>query len=102
MHYQKCKIAVQARRHLFDVYGEYASRERQCQNWFTKFHFGNFDDEDAPCSGRAIEADEGTIQALTVANCQIATHEFAEKLNLLNSTVHNYVKHLGLISKLSI
>ena len=39
---------------------------RQCQNWFAKFRSGNFDVEDAPRSGRSVEADKDTIKALVM------------------------------------
>lgn len=40
--------------------------------------------------------------ALTDANHRIATPEIAERLNLLNLTIHDHVKLLGLISQLDI
>ncbi|GFW45188.1 histone-lysine N-methyltransferase SETMAR [Trichonephila clavipes] len=46
---------------------------RQCQNWFAKFRFNNFDVEDAPCSGRSVEADKDAIKALVDANRRIRT-----------------------------
>ena len=84
------------------MYGEDVLTERQCQNWFAKFRSGNFDVEDAPRSGRPVEADEDTIKALIDANRRITTREIAERLNLSNSTVHDHLKRLGLISKLDI
>ena len=45
--------AVQARKKLYDVYGEKSLTERQCQNWFARFRSGNFDPKDAPRSGPA-------------------------------------------------
>ena len=76
------------------MYGEDVLTERQCQNWFAKFRSGNFDVEDAPRSGRPVEADEDTIKALIDANRRITTCEIAERLNLSNSTVHDHLKRL--------
>ena len=101
-YYRKGKNAVQARKKLSDVYGEDVLTVRQCQNWFAKFRSGNFDVEDTPRSGRPVEADEDTIKALVDANRRITTREIAERLNLSNSTVHNHLKRIGLISKLDI
>lgn len=56
----------------------------------------------APRSGRPVEDDEDTIKALIDANRRITTLEIAERLNLSNSTVHDHLKRLGLISKLNI
>lgn len=60
------------------------------------------DAEDAPRSGKRFEAGEGKIKAMIDANCRITTPEIAEKLYLSNSTVHDSVKRLDLISKLDI
>ena len=95
-YYRKGKNAVQARKKLSDVYGEDVLTERQCQNWFAKFRSGNFDVEDAPRSGRPVEADEDTIKALIDANRRITTREIAERLNLSNSTVHDHLKRVWL------
>ncbi|GFS91032.1 histone-lysine N-methyltransferase SETMAR [Trichonephila clavipes] len=56
---KKGKSAVQARKKLTNVYGEGVLTVRQCQNWFAKFRSGKFDVEDAPRSGRPVEADKG-------------------------------------------
>ncbi|GFV25146.1 histone-lysine N-methyltransferase SETMAR [Trichonephila clavipes] len=58
---------------LIDVYGEGVLTVRQCQNWFAKFRSGNFDVEDAPRSGRPVEADKDAIKALVDANRRITT-----------------------------
>ncbi|OAD55670.1 Histone-lysine N-methyltransferase SETMAR [Eufriesea mexicana] len=105
-YYRKGKNAVQAKKKLSDIYSDDVLTERQCQNWFAKFRFGNFDVEDAPRSGRPVEADcissIDTIKALIDANQRITTREIAERLNLSNSTVHDLLKRLGLISNLDI
>lgn len=38
------------------------------QNCFAKFCCGNFNVENAPCSGRPVEADQDKIKALIDAN----------------------------------
>ena len=101
-YYRKGKNAVQARKKLTDVYGEDVLTVRQCQNWFAKFRSGNFDVEDAPRSGRPVEADKDTIKALVDANQRITTREIGERLNLSNSIVYDHLKGLGLTSKLDI
>ncbi|GFV34707.1 histone-lysine N-methyltransferase SETMAR [Trichonephila clavipes] len=73
-----------------------------CQNWFAKFRSGNFDVEDAPRSGRPVEADEDAIKALVDANRRITTREIGLRLNLSNSTVYDHFKGLGLSSKLDV
>ncbi|GFX08716.1 histone-lysine N-methyltransferase SETMAR [Trichonephila clavipes] len=72
-YYRKGKNAVQARKKLTEVYLEGVLTVRKCQNWFVKFRSGNFDVEDAPRSGRPVEADKDGIKALVDANQQITT-----------------------------
>ena len=50
------------------MYGEDVLTEHKCQNWFAKFRSGNFNVEDAPRSGRSVEADEDTIKTLIDTN----------------------------------
>ncbi|GFY32719.1 mariner Mos1 transposase [Trichonephila clavipes] len=101
-YYRKGKNAVQARKKLTDVYGEGVLTVRQCQNWFAKFRSGNFDVEDAPRSGKPVEADKDAIKALVDANRRITTGEIGLRLNLSNSTVYDHLKGLGLSSKLDV
>ncbi|CAK1597914.1 unnamed protein product [Parnassius mnemosyne] len=100
--YIKGKNAVQARKKLTDVYGEGVLTVRQCQNWFAKFRSGNFDVEDAPRSGRPVEADKDAIKALVDVNRRITTPEFRLRLNLSNSTVYDHLKGLGLMLSLKL
>ncbi|GFT79737.1 histone-lysine N-methyltransferase SETMAR [Trichonephila clavipes] len=99
---RKGKNAVQAKKNLTDVYGEGVLTVRQCQNWFAKFQSGNFDVEDAPRSGRPVEADKDAIKALVDANRRITTREIRLRLNLSNSAVYDHLKGLGLSSKLDV
>ncbi|GFV85190.1 histone-lysine N-methyltransferase SETMAR [Trichonephila clavipes] len=99
---KKGKNAVQARTKLTDVYGEGVLTVRQCQIWFAKFRSGNFDVEDAPRSGRPVEADKDAIKALVDANRRITTPEIGVRLNLSNLTVYVHLKVLGLSSKLDV
>ncbi|GFV74198.1 histone-lysine N-methyltransferase SETMAR [Trichonephila clavipes] len=73
LYYRKGKDAVQVRKKLTDVYVEDVLTVRQCQNWFAKFRSGNFDIEDAPRSGRPVEADKDAIKALVDANWRLTT-----------------------------
>ncbi|GFT28561.1 histone-lysine N-methyltransferase SETMAR [Trichonephila clavipes] len=99
---RKGKNAVQARNKLTDVYGEDVLTVRQCPNWFAKFRSSNFDVEDAPRSGRPVEADKNAINALVDANRRIPTREIGLRLNLSNSTIYDHLKGLGLSSKLDV
>lgn len=52
---------MQARKKLCAIYGEDVLRERQRQNWFSKFYYSNFNLKDAR-SGRPIEIDDNKIK----------------------------------------
>ena len=56
-YFRKGKNAVQARKKLYDVYGEKSLTERHCQNWFARFPSGDFHLKNAPRSGRPTEVD---------------------------------------------
>ncbi|GFV51230.1 histone-lysine N-methyltransferase SETMAR [Trichonephila clavipes] len=101
-YYRKGKNAAPARKKLTDVNGEGVLTVRQCQNWFAKFRSGTFVVEDAPRSGRPVEADKDAIKALVDANRRITTREIGLWLNLSNSTVYDHLKGLGLSSKLDV
>ena len=49
---------MQARKKLYDVYGEKLLTERQCQNWFARFRSKDFDLKGAPRSGRPTEVND--------------------------------------------
>ncbi|GFY29034.1 histone-lysine N-methyltransferase SETMAR [Trichonephila clavipes] len=101
-YYRKGKNTVQDRKKLTDVCGEGVLKVRQCQNWFAKFRSGNSDVEDAPRSGRPVEADQDAIKALVDANRRITTREIGLRLKLSNSTVYDHLKGLGLSSKFDV
>ncbi|XP_046837226.1 histone-lysine N-methyltransferase SETMAR-like [Vespa crabro] len=103
-YYRKEKNAVQARKKLFNVYGEDVLTVQRCHSWFVKFRFRNFDVEHEPRSGRPVKVDKDTIKALVDANREthVTTCEIGERLNLSNSNVYDHLKGLSLTSKLNI
>ena len=50
------------------VYGEGAVTDRTCQNWFVKFHAGDFSLNNAPCQCRPLEVDSNQIKTLIENN----------------------------------
>ena len=95
---------MQARKNLYDVYGEKSLTERQCQNWFARFRSGDFDLKDAPRSGRPTEVDDDKIKAMIENNRHSTTQEIAEaeKLNISHSCLERHLKQLGYVNKLDI
>ena len=53
-YFRKGKNAAQAHRKLCSVYRDECLSERQCQNLFAHFRFGNFDVKDEPRPGWLI------------------------------------------------
>ena len=81
-YFRKGKNAVQARKNLYDVYGEKLLTERQCKNWFARFRSGDFDLKDTPRSGRPTQVEDDKIKAMIENNRRSTTREIAEKLNI--------------------
>ena len=50
------------------VYGEGAVTDQMCQNWFAKFHAGDFSLDDASRLGRPVEVDSNQIETLIENN----------------------------------
>ena len=93
---------MQARKKLYDVYGEKSLTERQCQNWFGRFCSGDFNLKDAPRSGRPTEVDNDKIKAVIENNRHSTTQKIAEKLNISHTCVERHLKQLGYVNKLDI
>ena len=55
------KSAAEAHRFLVETYGEAASSERSCREWFQKFKNGEFDIEDKERSGRPKVYDDAKL-----------------------------------------
>ena len=93
---------MQARKKLYDVSGKKSLIERQCQNWFARFHSGDFDLKDAPRSGCPTEVDDDKIKAMIENNRRSTTREIAEKLNISLTCVERYSQQLVYVNKLDI
>ena len=74
--------AAQVAIKLRDVYGEEASKDRQCQNWFNKFRFGDFSFKDEHCSGRPNEVDDDQNKAIIESDRHITVREIDEMLKI--------------------
>ena len=93
---------MQARKKLYDVYGEKSLTECQCRNWLIRFCSGDFDLKDAPRSGRPTEVDDDKIKATMENNRCSTTRVIAEKINISHTCATRYVKQLGYVNKLDI
>ncbi|XP_033178062.1 histone-lysine N-methyltransferase SETMAR-like [Bombus impatiens] len=86
----------------YAVYGNEALKERQCQNWFAKFRFGNFSLKNAQQSGRPVEVDETHIKAIIDSNRHSTTREIAENLNVSHTCIKKNLRQLGYVKKLDL
>ena len=67
-YFRKGKNVVQARKKLYDVYGEKSLTERQCRNWFPSFRSGDFHLNDAPRCECPPDVDDDKIKAMIENN----------------------------------
>ena len=70
---RKEKKAAQAAEKLRDVYGEEALKDRQCRNWFDKFHSGDISPNVEQSSDRPIEVDDDYIKAILESDRHVKT-----------------------------
>ena len=101
-YFRKGKNAVQARKKFYDVYGEKSLIERQCQNWFARFRFREFDLKDAPRSRLQTEVHDDKIEAMIENNRRNKRREITGKLNILHACVERHLKQLGYVNKIDI
>ena len=82
------KTAAKAHRMLVEVYGDSASSDKTCREWFRRFKSGDFDVEDKERSGRprAFEGEE--LQALVDEDLCQTQKQLAEALNCAQSVHH--------------
>lgn len=84
------------------MYGVDVVSKRVCQKWFAKFRCGDFNLDDAPRSGRPNESDSSDVEALVKQNPSYTVREMASTLNISHTTVENYLRKLGFISRLNV
>lgn len=101
-YFKKGKRAAEAHRKICSVYGDDALTERTCQNWFAKFHSGNFDINDAQRSGRPHEIETSNVKAIVDQNPTQSVREIAMALNVSHTSVENHLHKLGYVSRLNV
>ena len=68
-YFKKGKNATETHtKKIYAVYTEGAMTDRMCQNWFAKFHAGNFTLDDTPWWGKSVEVDMDQIETLIENN----------------------------------
>ena len=90
-YFRKGKNAAQVAKKLRDVYGEEASKDRQCRNWFDKFRSGDFSLNDEQLSGRPNEVDDDQIKAKIEADRHATVQKIEEMLKITKSTINRHI-----------
>ena len=101
-YFRKGKNAVQARKKLYDVYVEKSLTERHSQNWFARFHSGDFDLKNTPRSGRPTGVYDVKTKAMIENNRRSTVREIAVKLNISHTCDERHLKQRGYVNKLDI
>ena len=99
-YFREGKNVAQAAKKLRDVYGEEALKEKQCRNWFDKFHSGDFSLKDERRSGRPNEVDDDQIKAIIESDRHVTVREIEEMLKIPKSTIDRHIQRLGLVKNL--
>lgn len=80
--------------------GEKAVSERRTQEWFARFHSGNFSVKDAPRSNRPVTEKVDEISQLMEQDRHASCQEMAEALNINHMT--HYLKSAGYKKKFDV
>ena len=74
------------------MYGEEASNNRQCRNWFDKFCSRDFSLKDEERSGVPNKVDDDQIKAIIKSDRHVTVREIEEMLKIPKSTVDRHIK----------
>ena len=80
--FQKGKNTTETQKKIFAVYGEGAVTDQMCQKWFAKFRAGDLSLDNAPWSGRPLEADNDPTETLTENNQCYPMWEITDMLKI--------------------
>ena len=81
---------MQARKKLYDVYGEKSTTERHCQNWFARFRSEDFYLKDVPRSERPTEVNDDKIIAMIENNRRSTIRKIVEKPYISHTFVETF------------
>ena len=99
---RKVKTQLKHTKNICAVYGEGAVTDRTCQKWFARFRAGDFSLDDAPQSGRPVEADGDQIETLIENNQCYTTREIADILRISKSSAENHLHQLGYVHRFDV
>ena len=77
------KSATEAHRMLVEVYGDTASTDKSCREWFRRFKDGDFSVEDKLRSGQPKKFEDKELEALLEKDQSQTQEELAESLGVI-------------------
>ena len=84
-YFNKGKNATEMQKKICAAYGKGAVTDQICQKWFAKFIAGDFSLEDAPRSGRPVEAHSDQMETLIENNQLYTMWEISDILRISKS-----------------
>ncbi|EFN78922.1 Histone-lysine N-methyltransferase SETMAR, partial [Harpegnathos saltator] len=81
------------------VYGNNASSDKTCREWFRRFKNGDFDVEDKERSGRLRVFEDEELETLVDENPCQTQKQLAKALNCAQSVISDRLKALGKVNK---
>ena len=94
--FQQGRNATEACRNLLKVFGECIVSDRTCRRWFKKFETGDFDLSNM---GGPSLIDNNVVKTMLEQDPFLTTSEIAERLNLAQQTISDYIWKIGLVWK---
>ena len=93
------KSAVESHRLLVEVYGEHALSKTTCKEWFRRFKSGDFDVRVKKRPGQPRKFEDEELEALLDLDPSLTLKDFAQSLNVEESTFCKRFKSIGYIHK---
>jgi len=93
------KSAAEAHRMLVEIYGDTASTDKSCREWFRRFKDGDFSIEDKPRSEQPKKFEDKELEALLEEDQSQTQEELAELLGVTQQAVSIRLKAMEMIQK---
>ena len=98
--FKRGQKASEVTKDICAVYGEEAIAERTVRDWSVRFKHGNFDLNDAPCSGRSIKMDKDQLRNLLKEDGHQTCRELSEKMKRDFATISRHLQSMVFTQKL--
>ena len=84
---------------LVEVYGDNATTDKSCREWFRRFKNGDFSVEDKPRCGYSKKFEDKELEALLDEDPTQTQEELADTLGVIQQTDSVRLKSMGMIQK---